>query len=217
MNVVARRAFRWLLTFAFATTTALPSAWAAGGGKSGNLHFEGNIGTPNVAIENPNGTTAYYDGLTMLGRIIAPVFVRDALATSLTANLRYLDLKNTANSGSQKEFASQLGPGLGLRLSVGRIHLGADYFVIQSRHYSFGGVSNEVSYSFSPLSYYLGMGFSLGSLSFGLSYILTSGAVGKKESELSKDSPYSDSLTMLTLSWDTGISFGKFAGDLIKK
>ncbi|MCB0366574.1 MAG: hypothetical protein H6624_07310 [Bdellovibrionaceae bacterium] len=188
-----------------------------GGGKSGNLRFEGSLGVPNVGIENPDGSSAYYDGLAMVGRVIAPVFGKDQFWVALTANLRYLDLENTANSGTQKEFASQLGPGLGLRFSVGKIFLGADYFVVQSKHYAFGGISNEIKYTSSPLSYYVGMEFSLGSLSMGLAYIMSSGTIGVDDTGLAADSPYTDSLAMVTLSWDSGVSFGKFAADLVKK
>ena len=194
-----------------------PQALAAKGGKAGNLKFEGSLGIPNVGIENPDGSSAYYDGLSLMGRIIAPVYGKNQFWVSLVANLRYMDLENTANNDNQKEFASQLGPGLGLRFNVGRIFLGLDYFVIRNRHYAFGGISKELEYNSSPMSYYIGMEFPLGSLSLGINYAMSTGTIAVDDTKLAEAAPYTDSVAMVTLTWDSGVSFGKFASGLVKK
>jgi hypothetical protein len=183
---------------------------------TGNIQFEGAIGSPNTKIDNPDGTSAYYDGLALQGRILVPVYAASLFSSFLTANLRYLELENTANNATQKEFSNQLGPGLGLRVNIGKISLGADYYLLADRHYSFGAISKEVRQEFTPSSFYLGFSIPLGALSFGAAYIISSGSIGTKETELAKVSPYSDTLIMFHLIWNSGLSFGKFASDLFK-
>jgi hypothetical protein len=183
---------------------------------TGNLQFEGAIGSPNTKIDNPDGTSAYYDGLALQGRILIPVYAASLFSSFLTANLRYLELENTANNATQKEFSNQLGPGLGLRINFGKISLGADYYLLADRHYSFGSISKEVRQEFTPTSFYLGFSIPLGALSFGAAYIVSSGSIGTKETELTEVSPYSDTLIMFHLIWNSGLSFGKFAKDLFK-
>lgn len=183
---------------------------------TGNLQFEGAIGSPNTKIDNPDGTSAYYDGLALQGRILLPVYSASLFSSYLTANLRYLELENTSNNATQKEFSNQLGPGLGLRFNIGKIFLGADYYLLADRHYSFGSISKEVRQEFTPTSFYLGFSIPLGALSFGAAYIISSGSIGTKETELTTASPYSDTLLMFHLIWNSGLSFGKFASDLFK-
>lgn len=183
---------------------------------TGTLQFEGAIGSPNTKIDNPDGTSAYYDGLALQGRILVPVYSASLFSSFLTANLRYLELENTANNATQKEFSSQLGPGLGLRFNFGKISLGADYYLLADRHYSFGSISREVRQEFTPSSFYLGFSIPLGALSFGAAYSISYGSIGTKETDLAKVSPYSDTLIMFHLIWNSGLSFGKFAKDLFK-
>lgn len=195
-----------LMTFhAFAATS-----------KNDSLQFEGAIGSPQASIENPDQSTAYYDGIALQGRILIPLWAPGTFSSILTANLRYLDMKNTANNASQKEFSSQLGPGLGLRFTLGKIMVGADYFFLVDRHYSFGSISREITQEFSPVSYYAGFSMPLGTLSVGISYLMSSGTISTKSTQLNEPSPYSDSLFMVHLIWNSGISFGKFAQDLFK-
>ncbi len=186
------------------------------GEKAGNLKFEGSLGLPNVGIENPDGSSAYYDGLALMGRAVAPVYGIGEFWTSLVANIRYFDLKNTANTSHQKEFANQLGPGVGLRFSLGRLYLGLDYLIVRNRHYAFGGLSRELEYNSSPFSYYIGIEYPLGALSLGLSYAISNGSITTDSTNLNEAAPYTDTLILFTLTWDSGISFGKFASSLIK-
>ncbi|MCB0363369.1 MAG: hypothetical protein KDD35_11635 [Bdellovibrionales bacterium] len=193
-----------------------PQAICAATSKNDNILFEGAIGTPSTEIKNPDDSSAYYSGLALQGRILFPIYSLQSFASQFSANLRYLELENTANNALQKEFSGQLGPGIGLRLSFGKIIFGADYFLLIDKHYSFGSISKELSQEFTPISYYAGISMPIGTLSFGLTYTLSSGSIGTKQTLLNQNSAYNDTLIMLHINWNTGISFGKFAKDLFK-
>lgn len=191
-------------------------SFAQSSSKSGGLAFDGALGIPNAQITNPDSSNAYYTGLSAQARLIAPVFEAGLFSTSLTGAIRYLDLKNTANDQSQKEFSNHLGPGAGLRLAFAKLYLGAEYFYMYARHYSVGNVSKEINYKYMPLVTYFGLTVPVGQLALGFSYSMATGSVPAAESGLSKSSPYKDAVVFFHLTWNTGSSAGDFVGKLFK-
>jgi hypothetical protein len=67
-----------------------------------------------------------------------------------------------------------------------------------------------MKYEMPMMSLYGGLNFQFKQLSVSLSYSQASATVPKSSTGLTKDSPYTDQIYWLQLTYSTGASFGKF-------
>jgi hypothetical protein len=168
------------------------------------------FGQGGSTLKNPDDTDAHYKMLTIEAKGSIPLIESDDFATYLTGNMRYLDLKNTANNSAQSEVGNLIGPGAGLHFRLFKFVLGADYNYMIGRYYAVGAVSNSTQYNMPLTSLYGGFSIPFKMLSVSISYSQASGAIPKAESGLSKDVPYTDQIYWIQLTYSTGASFSKF-------
>ncbi len=189
---------------------------ASARGDGPGVAFDGSIGLPTLSVENPDNSKAHYSGVALAGRVHFPIYSNSPFSSSLLAGLKYLDLKNNANSGDQKELVNQIGPTVGLRLQYAKLFVQAEYAYMLARHYSVGTVSRELSFNYSGLQYGAGLQIPLGTLSLGASYQISNGTYPAAKTGLSEDSAYSESLVMFHLVWNTGAGLSQFFLDLFR-
>ncbi len=204
--------FRSCIFFGVLACSALPQLTHA----QHSLAFEGSLGLPSATIQNPDGSLAHYQGISMRGGVSFPLLQWELFAALLTGSVNYLDLSNGANSASQKEFANHLGAGGGLRFQFAKLFVGMDYHIMAARHYSVGIISHALEYSYTSSSYYGGISIPFGSLAVGISYHVSQGVIPSGKTGLSVDSGYEDNLILLNLKWNTGASPGEFLGNLFQ-
>ena len=162
------------------------------------------------SIENPDATKAHYTTIGVQGKGYIPVLGTAAgsmFQLALTGNVRYLDLKNTAEVGSQKEVANVIGPGGGIHLRLFKIVAGVDYNFMLARHYAVGPVSRELQYSMPVIRYYGGLIVPFNQLAVGFTWSSSSGTVPASQSQLSKSSPFQEQTYWLNFIYSTGIPF----------
>jgi hypothetical protein len=175
-----------------------------GPGETYHLNFEGNIGYPTVKIANPDGTDAIYRGVALRGNVLIPLLDFQTFTVYLSPGIKYLDLANRANSGSQKEVANLIGPGAGLSFKLGQFWLGAKYYQMWARHYSTGTFSNNISYNFRAVDYYAGYQMDFTRFGIGAMYSFSTQNISRDQTGLSTDSPYRESIFWFQLTISTG-------------
>lgn len=185
----------------------MQSAFAA---DSGGVAFSIGAGMGKASIENPDQTKAHYKVLALEGRGQIPLVASKSFEADIMGSMRYLDLENTANNGYQSEVANLIGPGVGLELRAFKFVLGAEYHMMLARHYAVGSISRDMKYEMPMINLYGGLNFQFKQLSVSLSYSQGSASVPKASSGLTKDSPYTDQIYWLQLTYSTGASFTKF-------
>lgn len=166
---------------------------SSGRAEKQGLFLAPGLGRTTTQLTNPDGTTATLFGPAFTGRLGYNFALSDDFTGQVNASYQYRDLTNAANSGVQKEFANQSGPGLGLGVSYSFFFLGADYFLIDAKHRSVGGISRELELRVQSLSYSAGasVDFNVFQIEFG--YSAGQAVIGKNQTGLSSDSNYSDS------------------------
>ena len=192
-----------------------PLAWASGG--ADGITFDAELGYPSVTITNPDNTKAGYGGISLMGRLWAPLYSDGSFSTNITAGARYHDLKNSANNGSEIETGNHIGPAVGLALHFAKINFGYEYLMMKARHYYIGDIGKKTEFDYSATSLYGGARIRFGVISFGLSYSYTTGAIAKSETGLSRDSNYTDQTVWLQVTYQTDTSLGEIAGNLAKE
>lgn len=193
--------------FALVILFSLNSAWAVEGG---GVAFSMGAGSGNATIVNPDKTKAHYKVLALEGRGHLPLIDSANFDADLVGNMRYLDLENSANSKYQSEVGNLIGPGAGLEFRAFKFVLGAEYNVMLARHYAVGSISRDMKYEMPMTNLYGGLHLQFGQLAVSLSYSQASATVPKSSSGLTKDSPYTDQIYWLQLTYSTGASFMKF-------
>lgn len=163
-----------------------------------------------ATIINPDKSLAHYKVLALEGRGHIPLLDSKDFDIDLTGSVRYLDLENTANGNYQSEVANMIGPGAGLEFRAFRFVAGAEYHLMLARHYAVGNVSRDVKYEMPMMNIYGGLNWKFNQLSVSVLYSQGSASVPKGSSGLTKDSPYSDQIYWLQLTYSTGASFVKF-------
>jgi hypothetical protein len=170
------------------------------------LSAQAELGLPTVSIANPDGTNAYYTGVTVLGRGILPLIDGKLFSINLVGNAKYLDLRNTANSGSQKEYANHIGGGVGASINLWIFFYGIDYNYMFARHYAVGTISRELNFNYSTAMSYYGVQKDFGQLSLGGGMSLSSATISKRASGLSADSPYTEKIYFVFARYSTGLT-----------
>jgi hypothetical protein len=177
---------------------------------SNGVTFSVGAGMGKASIENPDQTKAHYKVLALQGRGQIPLIYSNSFEADLVGAMRYLDLENTANNSYQSEVANLIGPGVGLELRAFKFVLGAEYHIMLARHYAVGSISRDMKYEMPMLNLYGGLNFQFNQLAVSISYSQGSATVPKASSGLTKDSPYTDQIYWLQLTYSTGASFTKF-------
>lgn len=200
----------------FAILIFLYNPLANGKSGAGGVTFDGALGMPAVTIENPNGQKAGYSGLSLQGRLLAPIYGDNGFSTQIHGVLRYHDLENKLRSEHGTEVANHIGPGLGLSFRLGRLTAGYEYMLMEARHYFIGNIGHKTTYSYTASTAFVGFVVPFGDLGVGIGYNYTMGNISKDETGLSKDSPYNEQSIWFHLTYDTGTSLGEFAKKLVK-
>ncbi|MGE4132026.1 MAG: hypothetical protein AB7F86_10350 [Bdellovibrionales bacterium] len=193
------------------------SASVATAKDNGGVKMQLSLGMPYLTITNPDETKANYDGLAASARGFIPIFYGDKFRTDLTGSFRYLDFENKANGSSQSEYASYLGPGAGLELTVYNIYVGASYFYYKGRHTSVGTISHKAEFQISGMSQYIGIRFEFGLGALGLSYSQMSAKVPGSAVGLSSSSDWDQSTLWLQFTYNFKTTTGKFLQSLFGK
>ncbi len=174
--------------------------------------FEGQVGSPNVQIENQDGTSAHYSGLSLLGKLKLPIWEgKSGSGVLFTGSARYLDVSNNANSGTQREAANNIGAGAGLELHFYRLFVGFDAYALKGRHYMIGTVNRYLEYDMSLTNFYGGLRIDITKgLGVSFSYSTGTGSIPKSKTFLTEDSPYNDTVMWFHLIYNTNQGSGKF-------
>lgn len=196
-------------------TSVLFSLRTLAGAKDGVL-FDGALGLPAITISNPNGENAGYEGISLQGRLFAPIYSDGAFHTQLHGVLRYHDLENKYSSDGQTEVANHIGPGVGLSIRLGRLTLGGEYSLMKARHYYIGHIGLKTEYDYAVGTAFAGFVVPFGDLSVGLGYNYSVGKIKKDETGLSKDSDYAEQSIWFHMTYNTGASVGDFARKLVR-
>lgn len=99
------------------------------------VSFEAALGTPEVTLQNPNGTEAIYSGLSVSGKLYFPIYGSKFFTSNIVFSGRYIDLNNNSSTDSQQETGNHLGFGGGLHFKVYRFTLGYNYHTVKARHF----------------------------------------------------------------------------------
>lgn len=171
-----------------------------------NLSIEGEIGYPFVSLTNPDSSKAYYDGVALRLNVLVPIFDSASAALYLVPAFKYLDLSNTAQTGTQSEVANIIGPGAGLAFRLSKFRLGAQIYQLWGRHYSTGTFSDRLNYSFRSVDYSAGIFHQFGRLSVGASYSISKSTIPIEPTGLNTSTPYEESVIAFQLTYNTGDS-----------
>lgn len=185
--------------------------------KQGGVAFDGSIGLPSIELSNPDGTAAAYDGLSLQGRLLSPIFEDSGIGIFLQGVLKYHDLENTISKSGSVEIANHIGPGVGLSFQFARLSLGYEYMMMKARHYYIGAAGRSIEFDYTVGSMYAGISVPFGALALGLSYGYAVGKILKAETGLSKDSDYTEQTIWFHLTYGTGAKLGDLAKSLVKK
>lgn len=192
------------------------SSGSGGSGSGGRYPFgvqvDAGVGEGYSAIQNPDNTTAYYQTVALEGRghIVLIGNSSSPLGCDLVGGIRYLDLRNTAQTTNEKEVANLIGPTVGVHFRLFKLIGGYQVDYLLARHYSVGPVSHELDYSMVTNHTYFGLQYTLGQLSLGLTYSTSQGIVPHASTGLSVDSAYNDQIYWLNLNYSFGTSFMSF-------
>ena len=186
---------------------------AYAGPAKGNLSFNLELGQPEIAITNPNGSTAYYSGIGTNFKANFPAFSTPVFEMGFYASLKYFDLKNTTTA-AVKETAQMIGPGAGINFKLYIVSFGYGMDFMKARHQSVAIISNNIDYSFTYTGYYVGLMKTFNRLGIGLFLTSTTGTISSKETGLSKDSDIKENTYWLSIKYDFGISTKKFIDGL---
>lgn len=163
--------------------------------------IDASIGYPyDISIENPDGTKAYYDGIgfrTAFNYNFSQT--RSEMAYGFTFHYKYLKLDNTKSS-SITESAVHKGIGVGVFAKSSGFYLGLNYAIMKASHQSSGAVSALDEFEYNPLTVDISYTVNYGNLveiGPAISYAFTD--LSKKETGLSKDSPYSEQIVWLKI------------------
>ncbi|NJL24551.1 MAG: hypothetical protein HC902_04870 [Calothrix sp. SM1_5_4] len=139
-----------------------------------------------------------------------PLYESADFTGSLAGGVRYLDLENSANTGSQSEVANLIGPALGLRLRFYKFFIGYEYGIMSARHYAVGTIANVLKYNLALTTLDGGIRIPFNQLTVSISYSRSTGVVPADKTGLSSGAPYSDQIYWLQFTYSTGASFQKF-------
>lgn len=179
---------------------------AAPPGKAGQyfVNPEANLGYGMLQLKNPNGSKALYDGVGIRASLNIPLIDLSSLDVYFSPMMKYLDLKNTANSSSQYESANIFGPGLGLSVNLSNLWFGANYNKMWARHAATGSFNGRTEYSFQALEYFGGVHWQFDKLGVGVMYSYTGTSIPKEDTGLTKDTPFEESMISLQLTFSLG-------------
>jgi hypothetical protein len=200
----------WSLTLSLIFVFASRGALAADNSFGQGMAFEFAAGKGGAQIENPDKSIAHYDALSVVGKMLFPIFESQRFAFKFNTGIRYLDLQNTANSGAQREVANVIGPGAGLGLRLGRFSLGYDYNLMVARHYAVGAISDVTKYETPMTTLTAGFSIPLKQISVSFQYSQSNASVPAKDTGLVSASPYEDEIYWIGLSYATGESISSF-------
>lgn len=190
-----------------------PIAWSRG---SENLLFDFSFGKPVASISNPDGSLAYYDGLSSNAKFIVPIWGNSAMTLKGLASLNYFDLKNTTTQ-SVTETAQAIGPGLGLELRTFGLLLGATAHMMRIRHQLISSVvSNNLEYSFMLNGFYIGYEKSFKNLRIGVLKTDSTASLPSGDNGLSQKSTFTESTIWLTIRYDFGVGANQFLSTFFK-
>lgn len=184
--------------------------------KGTGISFNAAFGLPSASIENPDGSKAFYSGLSLTGRVHLPLVESEFFKWDLVGGIRYFDLNNNINSKLQKELGQHIGPGAGTELRFFRFVLGYEYYFMVARHYTVGQFSESLEYKMPLTNIYGGINYQFGQLAVQFTYSQANGKVPKTETKFATDSPYQDQTYWLHLKYSTGYSFFNFLSTLFK-
>ncbi|MGE3972889.1 MAG: hypothetical protein AB7F59_00030 [Bdellovibrionales bacterium] len=179
--------------------------------KKGNRDDRGlsaqvDLGLPTVTIENPDSSIAYYTGIGVTGRGILPLLDTRYFSFNLVGNAKYLDLKNTASTASQKEIANHIGAGGGVSVMLWIFFYGIDYNYMLARHYTVGTFSQELNYNYTSAVTYYGAQIEFGQLSLGGGVSMNTATISNGATDLNMDSPYSEKTYFVFARYSTGLT-----------
>lgn len=179
----------------------------AASGPSPGVKVDAAIGSPSIALTNPDDSIAYYGGISLRGEVEVPIYVNGAFSSDLSFLGRYFDLTNTANSSVQREMANHIGPGLGLRLSYSKLYAGMSLYYMRARHIWVGSNNYYQEYDYTASTTYFGLSWNPANLvSLSLSYETGQATISSSQINLTRDVPYSESTVWLHLTYTTGSS-----------
>lgn len=163
--------------------------------------IDASVGYPfDVSIENPDGSMAYYDGAAFKSTFhYSYADSRSETSYGITFHYKYLNLENTKKT-VVTESATHKGFGLGVFAKTSGFYLGLNYSFMKAAHQSSGNVSALDEFSYNPLSVDFSYTVPYGNLveiGPGITYTFTD--FTKKETGLSKDSPYSEQIVWLKI------------------
>lgn len=144
------------------------------------------LGYTYLEIENPDGTTANYDGFVLQMDLLYPLIKSPVGGIDIHLLYKNSIVDNLAD-GALSEKANFYGPGAGLNLYYGSIGVGANYNKVAARHSTSGIYSQKSSYEFTTITYYLDYGQNHKQFSFGGRLTCEQGDISKDETNYSKD------------------------------
>jgi hypothetical protein len=205
-----------LLILPSAYGDSLPMSLPGFSASSGKYHFATDlqIGYPFVTLTNPDGTEAHYDGIAV--KINGSIPLYDGVMTDvfLQGGLKYFDLLNTSSSDSQFEDANMIGPGAGLAVRLFKLWFGAQYYQMWARHSATGKFSGRSNYNFQTIDLFGGIHYDFGRLGIGVLYSASSTTIGHSGTRLQTDTPYSEGIVSLQVTYSFGETLWSILGGL---
>ena len=176
----------------------------------------GGFGYPSLKIENPDGTTAGYDGLAFQGGVQTALFGSPQSQLNLFLSYTLHDLENTQTQSSGREFAKHRGMGLGLLYEFGSLYLGYELGFIEAEHFYVGQTGIESNFDYQKNSGFLGLRVPVGTVDFNFVYEVGTGKISNSETGFASDSSLESQTFWLTVSFNSKTSVGKLTKGLIK-
>lgn len=173
------------------------------------------LGRPSVSITNPTGSKAVYDGISVVGSLMIPLFGDRDFSTNLYGAIRYHDLENTYKSDAV-EFANHIGPALGFQFVYSKLYLKLDYAAMKARHYMIGVVSNRYEYSYQATNATVGIDGMFRDIRIGLAYTLGMGTIKASDTGLTKDSDVAEHTIWLNVTYQLKSSLSDISRELVK-
>lgn len=178
------------------------------------LSFQAAIGVPSVEIENPNGSAAGFDGLSVLGKVLVPIFENN-FSMYVSGQFQYDDLKNSINSNQFAEMAHHYGPGLGLKFTYYSLYLSYNYYLMRASHSYVGSIGNQIEYGYNTSQISTGLDYNVGKMLVGIGYTFGSGQISKSEIRASRNAKISNKTVWLNFTFVTGASVASLTRELV--
>jgi len=190
------------------------ASFAAHAGFGDSVSIEGEVGLPSLSIENPDGSKAGYEGVSLLGRIHFPTYNSGNILMGIHGTYKRMYLENTYTGYDATEMAEHSGVGAGMSVLFGKLMLGVDYLMMSAQHHYTGGIGINSTFDYNAINAFAIISFRVGGLKGWVGYSYTDASIDSGQTGLSKDAALKEQQFFLNFIFNTDANVGSLKGIL---